>query len=226
MAFSNITKIILYVIAGISLLVVLFFYVSPKTVDYDALELRVEEAMNPVDFTAAPLPVLDSTVQDSTAVETALDSTAVEGVAGSEEAELESVFAGTEVIDTSGTDLGEVLSGWEYLVWFRTDIALIWAYILVVLTLLAALIFPLISVLSNTKALIRLLAVLAGAAVLVVVSWLLSSSNPIEITGYTGTDNSDPGTLKMIDTVLFVTYMLFGLAIASILYAIISKAFK
>ena len=216
MAFSNITRIILYAIAGISLLVVLFFYASPKTVDYDALEVRVEEAMNPVDLTLAPPPVADTTAQDSTAVE----EIAVE------EAEEEGAFAATEVIDTAGINLKDHMSGWEYLVWFRTDIALIWAYILVVITLLASLIFPLLSVLTNTKALIRLLAVLAGAAVLVVVSWLLSSSNPIDIIGYTGTDNSDPGTLKMIDTVLFVTYMLFGLALASILYAIISRAFK
>jgi hypothetical protein len=216
MAFSKITRIILYVIAGISLLVVLFFYASPKTVDYDALEVRVEEAMNPVDLTLAPPPVADTTAQDSTAVEEI----------AAEEAEEEGAFAATEVIDTEGINLKDHMSGWEYLVWFRTDIALIWAYILVVITLLASLIFPLLSVLTNTKALIRLLAVLAGAAVLVVVSWLLSSSNPIDIIGYTGTDNSDPGTLKMIDTVLFVTYMLFGLALASILYAIISRAFK
>ena len=217
MAFSNITRIILYAIAGISLLVVLFFYASPKTVDYDALEVRVEEAMNPVDLTPAPPPVADTTAQDSAAVE----EMAVE-----EAAEEEGAFAAAEVIDTAGINLKDHMSGWEYLVWFRTDIALIWAYILVVITLLASLIFPLISVLTNTKALIRLLAVLAGAAVLVVVSWLLSSSNPIDIIGYTGTDNSDPGTLRMIDTVLFVTYMLFGLALASILYAIISRAFK
>ena len=86
--------------------------------------------------------------------------------------------------------------------------------------------FPLIAVLSNPKALVRLLAILAGAAVLVVISYVLSKDTPIDIIGYTGTDNSDPGTLKMIDTVLFVTYMLFGLALASILYAIISRAFK
>jgi len=212
MAFSKLTRIILYVIAGISLLVVLFFYVSPKTVDYPALEAEVEEAMNPVDLTPAPMPVADTAAADSAAVE--------------EPAEAEDPFGTAQVMDASDVDLGEVLSGWEYLVWFRTDIALIWAYILVILTLLASIIFPLIAVISNTKALVRLLFVLAGAAVLIVISWLSSSTTPIDIIGYTGTDNSDPGTLRMIDTVLFVTYMLFGLALASILYAIISRAFK
>jgi len=219
MAFSNITRIILYVIAGISLLVVLFFYVSPKTVDYDELEVRVEEALNPVDMTPVELPpVVDTTAQDSAAVE---------DVAVVEKAEEESdAFASAEVLDTSETNLKEHLSGWEIMVWFRTDIALVWAYILILITLVASIVFPLISVFSNTKALIRLVAVLAGAAVLVVISYLMSSATPIDIIGYTGTDNSDPGTLKMIDTVLFVTYILFGMALASILYSIVSRAFK
>ncbi|MFH0757376.1 MAG: hypothetical protein V2B15_08825 [Bacteroidota bacterium] len=211
MAFSNVTKIILYVIAGISLLVVLHFYVSPKTVDYDALEMRVEEALHPVDKTPAPLPVVDTTAQDTTAVEEVI---------------AESAPVTTAVIPLAEVHLNDFLSGWERLVWFRTDIALIWAYILILLTLLASIIFPLISVLSNTKALVRLLIVLAGAVVLVIISYLMSSDAPINIIGYTGTDNSDPGTLKMIDTVLFVTYILFGMALASILYAIVSKAFK
>ncbi|MEN8202477.1 MAG: hypothetical protein ABFS28_07775, partial [Bacteroidota bacterium] len=93
-------------------------------------------------------------------------------------------------------------------------------------TLIASIVFPLIAVISNPKALIRLLAVLAGAAVLVVISYVLANDTPIQIIGYPGTDNSDPAVLKGIDTVLFVTYMLFGLALASILYAIASRAFK
>jgi hypothetical protein len=212
MAFSKLTRIILYVIAGISLLVVLFFYASPKTVNYDALEVKVERALNPVDMTPAPLPVVDTTAQDSTAVD---EVAAVE----------EPVSYTVEAADTS-VDLKEHLSGWELLVWFRTDIALFWSYILILLTLVASIVFPLIAVISNPKALVRLLMVLAGAAVLVVISYLLSSDSAMSIIGYTGTDNSDPATLKMIDTVLFVTYMLFGLALGSILYAIASKAFK
>lgn len=68
--------------------------------------------------------------------------------------------------------------------------------------------------------------VIAGGAVLVLVSYFMSSASPMDIIGYTGTGNSDPSTLKLVDTVLFVTYILFGMALASILYAIISKAFK
>ena len=219
MAFSKLTRIILFVVAGISLLVVAFFYISPKTLDYDALELKVEEAMTPVDLTPfAQIPEVDTTLTDSVAI--------AENLAAIEEAEEEAAAAAAEAANQPLPTVKEVTSGWEYLVWFRTDIALIWAYILVIITLIASIVFPLIAVISHPRALIRLLLVLAGAAVLVVVSYVLSKDTPIEIIGYTGTGNSDPGTLKMIDTVLFITYMLFGLALGSILYAIISRAFK
>ncbi len=219
MAFSNLTRITLYVVAGISLIVVLFFYIGPKTVaDYDGLVERVDEALNPIDMTpVAPLPVIDTTLTDSTAI--------AENAAAVQQA-TEERLAAPVVTETAEISVKEVTSGWEYLLYFRTDIALIWAYILILLTLVASIVFPLISVFSNPKGLIRLGAVLAGAAILVVISYLMSKSTPIDIIGYTGTDNSDPATLKMIDTVLFVTYILFGMALASILYAIVSRAFK
>ena len=221
MAFSNLTRVLLYVIAGISVLVILFFYAGPKTVNYNELENLVEEALNPVDLTpAAPLPVVDSTQQDSAAVESmAAVEVANQGGTGT-------LTSSELAIASSSVDLKEHLSGWEYLVWFRTDIALVWAYVLIMLTLLSAIVFPLINAFSNPRRLIRLVAVLAGSAVLLVVAYLLSSGAPIDIIGYTGTDNSDPATLKMIDTGLFVTYMMFGVALASIIFAIISRAFK
>ena len=108
MAFSNITRIILYVVDGISLLVVLLFYVSPKTIDMDALAARVDEIMNPVDLTpVAPLPA----VQDSTSS----DSTAVAETAVEEEEPESTAFAAADVIDTSGTNLKEHLNLLKYL---------------------------------------------------------------------------------------------------------------
>jgi len=217
MAFSKITRILLFILAGISLVVVLFFYVSPKTVDYDGMELRVQEAANPVDLTPlAPLPTVDSTAvaEDAPATE---DTTVVAEVAAPPI---------PMAPPPEPKEAKEVLSGWELLVWNRVDIALVWAYILILLTALAAVVFPLISVLSNPKGLVRLAMVLVGAAVLVLVSYFMASGTPLDIIGYTGTGNSDPSTLKMVDTVLFVTYILFGMALVSILYAIVSKAFK
>ena len=220
MAFSKLTKIILWVVAGISLIVVLFFYIGPKTVgDYDAMVDRVDDALAGVDITPlAPMPVIDTSLTDSIAI--------AENIAAVQQAEEEYLAAATAAAEAPQKTVKELTTGWEALLYFRTDIALMWAYILILITLIAAIVFPLIAVISNPKALIRLLIVLAGFAVLVVVSYLLASDTAMEIIGYDGTGNTDPGTLKMVDTVLFVTYMLFGLALGSILYAITSKAFK
>ena len=220
MAFSKLTKIILWVVAGISLIVVLFFYIGPKTVgDYDALVDRVDDALAGVDIAPlAPMPVIDTSLTDSIAI--------AENIAAVQQAEEEHLAAATAAAEAPQKTVKELTTGWEALLYFRTDIALMWAYILILITLIAAIAFPLVAVISNPKALIRLLIVLAGFAVLVVVSYLLASDTAMEIIGYEGTGNTDPGTLKMVDTVLFVTYMLFGLALGSILYAITSKAFK
>ena len=230
----------MYVVAGISLLVILFFYASPRTLDYDDLEMRVEEIMNPADLDME-MPVEAPATPGDTA-ETELDTATVEEIteaegpgegdegAAAEEQEAEEdeggVFSTANIIDTSGADLREHLNTWEYLVWFRTDIALFWAYILLILTAIASLVFPLISVFSNPRALIRFVGVLAVAAVLVVVAYLFSSDTPINIIGYTGEANRDPATLRMVDTTLYVVYMLFGLALLSILYSIISRLFR
>lgn len=214
MAFSKLTRIVFYVVAGISLLVVLFYYAGPKTLDYDALEMKVDEITNPVDMTpVAPLPEVDSTAQDST-----MAGTMEEGSGATPMAE--------PAPPKEEIKLGEHLSGWESMVWFRTDIALVWAYILLLVTIISSVLFPLIAVFSNRKGLINLVGVAVGGVILVLISYLLSNDTPIQIVGYTGTENSDPQILRMIDTVLFVVYMLFGLSIAAILYSIISKAFK
>ena len=51
MAFSKLTRIILWVVAGISLVVILFFYIAPRTVDdYKAFVERVDDQLAPVDL--------------------------------------------------------------------------------------------------------------------------------------------------------------------------------
>jgi len=74
--------------------------------------------------------------------------------------------------------------------------------------------------------LVRSLMVLIGVAALIGVSYLLSSGETVEIIGYTGTDNSNPGVLKLIDTGLIFNYFILGLALLSIVYAEIAKYFK
>ena len=224
MAFSNLTRILLYVIAGISLLVILFFYASPNTVNMDELDMRVEELMSPavLDMPAA-LPAAESVGTDSTAS----DSMAVEEVGAVQGTEdRAAVLSSADAPAVEEISLLEHMSFWEYLVYNRTDIVLIWAYILLILTGISAVVFPLLHVANNPKALIRLVVVLVGAAAIIGISYLLASDTPINIIGYSGESNRDPATLKMVDTTLFVTYMLFGLALLSILYSIVSRVFK
>ncbi|MEZ5070166.1 MAG: hypothetical protein R2751_04145 [Bacteroidales bacterium] len=221
MAFSKITRIILFVIAGISLAVVLFFYMAEMSDKYDEIDAKVLALKAPVEDLA---PVIQPVVDTAAADTTEGDSTALAEAAMDEPES--TAFQTPEVVDVSELNLREELSLGEYLIYQHTSIALIWAYILFVLTGIAALGFPLVAVFSRPKGLIRLGLVLVAAAVIVIVSYVLSSDAPMTIIGYSGTANSDPGTLKMVDTTLFVTYTLFGIALLSILYSIISRATK
>jgi hypothetical protein len=53
----------------------------------------------------------------------------------------------------------------------------------------------------------------------------MADDTPLQITGYDGADNV-PGRLKMAGTILFGTYILFGIVIVSILYTELSRLFK
>lgn len=225
MSYTKISSIALYVVAVISLAVILFFYIGPRTVDIDELEARVEQLTTEgmiADQPAAPAET-DSTAVDNAAADStgmAGDSTAVAAASSA---------AVPPVLDVTPEeiDLRDHLSSWELMVYKRTDYALGWAYILLAIAAIAAVMFPLINIVTDIKAILRLLAVFAGAAILLLVSYFVfASDTAIDILGYTGTDNSDPVTLKWIDTGLFSTYIIFGLALLSILYSEVAKIFK
>jgi len=211
---SKLTSYILYIVFGLSVVVALFYYGSPATLDSDALKAKVE-SLTAGEELAVP-------VTDTVAVDTMANDTAAADSLATEKAVLDP----TDQLPPEEVSLKEELTTWEYMVWFRADIALIWAYILLVVAAITAVVLPLISVATNTKALLRLGAVLAGAAVIILISYLLSSDTPIEILGYDKFDNRDPVTLKWVDTGLFTTYALFGITLISILYSEISKIFK
>ncbi len=234
MSSSKISSVLLYILAAVSLLVILFFYLGPRTVDIDELENRVEELTNPGDLQMSSAPA-DTTAADTTSADTTASEEMQTAADTSAAAEDTASMATTAPMDedmgegsaaAEEVDLSEHLTSWELMVYNRTDYALAWAYILLIITALAALIFPLINVVTNPRALLQTLALLAGAAVLILVAYVISNDTPIEILGYAGTDNEDPVTLKWVGTALFTTYMLFGLAILSILYSEIAKLFK
>jgi len=106
-----------------------------------------------------------------------------------------------------------------------TKTILLWAGILVGLTAVLSLVFPLINVVTNPKAAKGTLFTLIGAAILIFIAWILASDAVLDMPHYEGKDNV-PKTLKLAGTGLFTTYILAGLAILSILYSEIAKYFK
>lgn len=217
MSFSKLPQLALYIVVGISVLVIAFFYFGDNMIDMDAYNAKVQK-MNAANESSAFnfMQDLQTPVADSMAQE--MDSTTVaaaEGMAGGESGQV----ASEEQEEVKFTFM-------EKLVDKKTDIAIGWSYILVIITLLIALGFSLVQMFENTKALIRGLIVLVGVAILVGIAYMLGSDTPIHITGYEGTDNSDPKVLKMIDMGLISTYFVLGMILIAILYSEISKYFK
>jgi len=220
--FSKIASVLLYIVFGISIVVMGFFYFGEQLVNetaYNAKKAKIETPEEPV-FGNVKTTVVN---QDTTAIDsltTALeDSTAVDSAA--------QVIQPSAVTPPASTDAKPVkFSFFEKLVYFRTDIALSWAYILIVITLIVAVVFPIVFMFSNVQNMIKTLGVLVAAAVLIGIAYMLSSGTPIYIPGYEGTDNSNPSVLKFIDTGIFMTYFIIGLALLTILYSEIVNLFK
>lgn len=215
--FSKIAQIALYIVVGISVLVIGFFYFGDSFIDMEAYEAKVEKLSAPADGGTgfdfqADLAEADTAVSDTTA--------AAEEMTG------ETPVAGKVSVPVQEEPEEVNLTFMESLVFNKTDIALIWAYILVAITLIIALVFSVGFMFTNTRSLVRGLLILIGAAVLVGVAYMLGSDTPLQIIGYEGTDNKDPQVLKLVDMGLISTYFVLGLIVLTILYSEIAKYFK
>ena len=116
--------------------------------------------------------------------------------------------------------VGIVFSFYGFLVGFESngnapvDNMLYCAYAFAAITVLAV-VFGVVVIggINNPKSLIKLLAGLVAIAAVVAVAYVLAPGTPA--VGYLGDPVSD-GTLKLTDTVLNLTYLLFGAAILSL----------
>jgi hypothetical protein len=229
MSYSKISSATLIVVAAISLIVILFFYISPRTVNIIELEARVEQLLT--EGVLADQPEAPAVAEADTVAEegTEMEEDAADVAEEDSAAMAATADEPTPIVEVAPelVDLRDHLSNWELMVYKRTDYALGWAYILLLIAAIAAVAFPLIVIVTDVKAILRLLAVVAAAAVLVLVSYFVfASDTPIQILGYTGTDNTNPVALKWIGTGLFSTYIIFGIAILSILYFEVVSIFK
>ncbi|MCG8579286.1 MAG: hypothetical protein MI866_05190, partial [Bacteroidales bacterium] len=61
--------------------------------------------------------------------------------------------------------------------------------------------------------------------VIVLVAYAMSDDTPLQLIGYNGSDNV-PSMLTLAGTMLYGTYLLFGIVVVAILYSEISRLFK
>jgi hypothetical protein len=212
MSFSKIASIVLYVVVGITIPILILFYFGDTLVNTEEYQAKVQKIENPVVQTPAANVALDLQSADSLANPT--DSAAT---ANNQNISVPVVAPTEEEVNFTFI---------EKLVYYKMDVALVWGYILLIISGLTAVIFPIAYTIVHPANLIRSLLILIGIAVLIGGAYLLSSGETLEIIGYTGTDNSNPGVLKLIDTGLIFSYFVLGLTLIAILYAEISNYFK
>lgn len=94
------------------------------------------------------------------------------------------------------------------------DSFLYFAYILVAIALLSAFVLPMFNLLSNPKGLKKMLMFLLLAVVLIGISYVLASSDPLVVKTDVETSKS---VLKLTDAGLILTYILSAFAFLSIL---------
>ena len=116
------------------------------------------------------------------------------------------------------------LSGWEGGNGAKVDVLLRWAYILLIVAVVAAVLAAIvISGLYNPKGLIKGLIGIAVVLALCYVVYLMSSDAPL--VGYLG-DQPSANTLKLSTALLNITYIVGGCAILSILVGEVVAAFR
>jgi hypothetical protein len=106
-----------------------------------------------------------------------------------------------------------------------TNSFIVFAYILLGLTVLALLGFAIRNYILNPKGLKGVAIALGVAAVLVGLAALLADNTVLNLPHYKGSDNI-PRTLFWTDIGLFVAYFLLAGAFLTIIYSVISKYFK
>ena len=125
-------------------------------------------------------------------------------------------YFGSSVPGTEGTNMYEPKI---------TETLLNWAYIMVIATIVIALGFSIVNLVTHPKSLKRGAFVLLGVGILVVVSYYLASDQVLSMPGYDGIENV-PKTLKYAGTGLYLTYILACIALLTIVYSEIAKYFK
>ena len=94
-----------------------------------------------------------------------------------------------------------------------------WAYILLAISLILALGFPLVKAFKSKKGLIGLLALVIGVVVVCGGIYLIAPGNPIAV----NTTVSD-GVFKFTDAALYLTYLFIAASLVAVVWGIIRSA--
>ena len=106
-----------------------------------------------------------------------------------------------------------------------TNSFIVYAYILLGVTVLLTVFFSVRNFIVNPSNLKGTLITVVVAVVLIALAALIADNTVLDLPHYKGKDNV-PRTLFLTDVGLYVGYFLLGLAFLSILYSVISKNFK
>lgn len=119
-----------------------------------------------------------------------------------------------------------VILVWGFIAGFESngqlpvDVLLTWTYIMVIFAILAVIgAGILVGLKNNPKGLVKLLIGLGAVVVVCAVVYLIAPGSP----AVGMLEQPDHGTLKLTDTVLYLTYIAGGLAIAAIIFGEIYK---
>lgn len=104
------------------------------------------------------------------------------------------------------------------------DFMFVFSFVLVCITILTAIVMPLVGIAQNPKSALRSLFGLAILVVVFFVSYLLSSTDPITLPS--GAVLDSPGALIFSDIALYSMYIAFAATILSIVGSELYKIFK
>ncbi|MCQ2137141.1 MAG: hypothetical protein MJY60_00385 [Bacteroidales bacterium] len=96
-----------------------------------------------------------------------------------------------------------------------------WAYILLAITLILALGFPLIRAFKSKKGIIGLLALIIGVVVICGGVYMLAPGTAIDVNTETTAQ-----TFKFTDAALYLTYLFIGASVVAVIWSIIRSAIK
>ncbi len=119
---------------------------------------------------------------------------------------------------------GEIV-GETYYTPVYTESFLNWGIILVFATAGITLIAEIFQLIMHPRNAVRTLISIGILLVITLIAYSLADTTPMNIIGYSGSDNV-PSMLAMAGTMLYGTYILFGIVIIAILYTELSRLFK